>query len=508
MRLNILIGGKAGHGINKVSGIVSKTLITHGYFTFNYRDYPSIIRGGHNFNVLSVSDKPISSHESEVDIIIAIDELTKQLHEIQLKKDGLIIDYKPFLKFHRDLNIALSGALTKVLGIPEEVLIEQVKKGLKGNNKSSIEAAKAGYKSQSNKFHLKKLNNKLTIMSGSQAVAIGAINSKIDLYIAYPMTPATGVLHELAAKQVQNKMMTFQPEGEIAAVNMALGASFSGARVMTGTSGGGFDLMAEGLSLQGISEIPLTVYLASRVGPGTGLPTYNMQGDLDIALRSGHGEFPRIVASPGDPIESIEITNQLMYLAEKYRALSIILTDKHVAESEFSSSKKPNKPLKIELTRSLPHQAIVKSSSYDQDDYGLTTEDAMFATINAEGRLAKYEEIKKATKKFAMTKLHGKENSKNLVIGWGSTKGAILDAIDGEDFKFLQVLYLKPLSNKIKQEMKKAKNIILVESNLTGQLGRLIREKTGISIKKRILKYDGRPFMSDELKRELLKNAK
>ena len=505
MRLNILIGGKAGQGINKVSGIVSKILINQGYFTFNYRDYPSIIRGGHNFNVLSISDKEISSHESKIDILIALDELTKQIHKDEIKKNGIIIDYKDFLRFGLNLNIALSGVLTKILGIPLKILLAEVKKSLSTNNKQSIFAATTGYNSQSNKYYLKKLKNQLSLMSGSQAVSIGAINSKIDLYFAYPMTPSTNTLHELAAKQLEHNFMTFQPEGEIAAVNMALGASFSGAKVMVGTSGGGFDLMSEGLSLQGISEIPLVVYLASRVGPGTGIPTYNMQGDLDIALRAGHGEFPRIVASPGDPLESIEITNELMYLSEKFKCLSILLSDKHVAESEFSTDKKPNKPLKINITRKLPGEFIVKSSSYEQDDYGLTTEAAEFAIKNANKRIEKYNEIKKETKKFNMIKIYGKKDSKNLIIGWGSTKGAILDAIHGEDFKFLQVLYLKPISNKIKNEILKAKNVILVESNLTGQLGRLIREKTGISIKNRILKYDGRPFRSDELKKQLLR---
>ena len=437
--------------------------------------------------------------------MIALDELTKQIHKDEIKKNGIIIDYKNFLRFGLNLNIALSGALTKILGIPLKILLAEVKKSLSTNNKQSIIAATTGYNSQSNKYHLKKLKNQLSLMSGSQAVSIGAINSKIDLYFAYPMTPATNTLHELAAKQLEHNFMTFQPEGEIAAVNMALGASFSGAKVMVGTSGGGFDLMSEGLSLQGISEIPLVVYLASRVGPGTGIPTYNMQGDLDIALRAGHGEFPRIVASPGDPLESIEITNELMYLSEKFKCLSILLSDKHVAESEFSTDKKPNKPLKINITRKLPGEFIVKSSSYEQDDYGLTTEAAEFAIKNANKRIEKYNEIKKETKKFNMIKIHGKKDSKNLIIGWGSTKGAILDAIKGEDFKFLQVLYLKPISNKIKNEILKAKNVILVESNLTGQLGRLIREKTGISIKNRILKYDGRPFRSDELKKQLLR---
>ncbi len=505
MRLNILIGGKAGQGINKVSGIVSKILINQGYFTFNYRDYPSIIRGGHNFNVLSISDKNISSHESKIDIMIALDELTKQIHKNEIKKNGVIIDYKDFLKFGLNLNIALSGALTKVLGIPLKILLSEVKRSLSSDNKQALIAATTGYNSQSNKYNFKKINNHLSLMSGSQAVAIGAINSKIDLYFAYPMTPATGVLHELAAKQLEHNFMTFQPEGEIAAVNMALGASFSGAKVMVGTSGGGFDLMSEGLSLQGISEIPLVVYLASRVGPGTGIPTYNMQGDLDIALRAGHGEFPRIVASPGDPLESIEITNELMYLSEKFRCLSILLSDKHVAESEFSTDKKHKRPLKINITRKLPGDSIIKSSSYEQDDYGLTTESAEFAIKNGDARIEKYEQIRNGCKNFEMIKIHGKKDSKNLIIGWGSTKGAILDAIKGEDFKFLQAIYLKPMSDKIKNEIQKAKNVILVESNLTGQLGRLIREKTGISIKNRILKYDGRPFRSDELKKELLK---
>ncbi len=194
-----------------------------------------------------------------------------------------------------------------------------------------------------------------------------------------------------------------------------------------------------------------------------------------------------------------------MYLSEKHKCLSILLSDKHVAESEFSTNKKAKKPLKIEINRKLPGDDIVKSSSYEQDDYGLTTEAAEFAVKNANARIAKYNRIKNDVKKFEMIKIHGKKNSKNLIIGWGSTKGAILDAIKDEDFKFLQVRYMKPLSDKIKSEMKKARKIILVESNLTGQLGRLLREKTGISVRNRILKYDGRPFRSDELKEKLKK---
>ncbi len=505
MKLNILIGGKAGQGINKVSGIVSHVLMRNGYFVFNYRDYPSIIRGGHNFNVLSISDEQVGSHESTLDGIIALDSDTIKIHEKELKKNGFIIDYKEFVRFGLNLNIALSGALIKTLGIDKEMLLEVIKKEVKSN--TALEAAEAGFNSHNIKYHLKKMSNKPTLMTGNEAAALGAINSKIDLYFGYPMTPTTNALHELASKQLEHNFMVFQPEGEISVINMALGASFTGAKVMIGTSGGGYDLMTEGISFQGMSELPLVVYLGSRGGPSTGLPTYTMQGDLDLALRSGHGEFPRIVIAPGSPSETIEKINEAFYLSQKFNCLCIVLTDKHLAECEFSSPGKLNKILPVKVTRKVAGEGkiVVKANSYEHDEYGLTTEDAEITKKNAENRLKKYEEMKKASQKFEMIKIHGKKESKNLIIGWGSTKGAILDAIKKEDFKFLQVLYMKPLSNEIKSEILKAKKVILVENNLTGQLGRLIREKTGIKIENKILKYNGRPFLSDELKKELMR---
>ncbi len=506
MRINLLIGGKAGQGINKVTGIITKAIIEHGYFIFNYRDYPSIIRGGHNFNIISISDRPIRSHESRMDGIIALDGETRRLHEDELKKGGFVIDYSEFPGLGINLNIALCGALMRRLGIEKENLLDSVKEGLKDKDslKEAIVAAKQGYESQETRYHLRKLKRKPILMSGSKAAALGAINSKIDIYIAYPMTPATNLLNELAERQVEGGYVVYQPEGEIAAINMALGASFAGAKAIVGTSGGGFDLMGEGLSMQGASQLPLVVYLASRVGPGTGIPTYTMQCDMNIALKSGHGEFPRIVIAPGDPVESIEKVNEAFYLANKFNSLAIILTDKHIAESEFSSLEKPKKPLDVKVKRKIPGEMNVKASSYEHDLNGLTTESASFAIKNAEERLWRYEEIKKECKRFEMVKTYGRKKSRNLIISWGSPTNAIIDAIEGLDYKLLQVIYIKPLSDKVKEEILKAKNVTLIENNLTGQLGRLIREKTGIKIKKRILKYDGRPFTSDEL-REMLR---
>ncbi len=503
MRLNILIGGKAGQGINKISEIVSKVMNEYGYFTFNYRDYPSLIRGGHNFNILSISDEHVASYESKLDGVVAMDDKTIELHKKQLKKDGFIITFKGFENLGRNLNVAQSGALMKVLGLNKQVLISEVENQF--HNQESNKAAELGFNSQKEKFKLQKLDNKIKKIVGNAGIAQGAINSGLNVYLAYPMTPATGVLHELAGSQEKYGHLVFQAENEIAVVNAGIGASFSGAKTMVGTSGGGFDLMTEGLSLQGMSEIPLVVYLASRPGPATGIPTYQMQGDLDIALRSGHGEFPRVVVCPGDPIEAIEKTNEAFYLSEKFRCLSIVLGDKHLAESEFSFNESPNKPLKVKIKRKVPGEAIVKASSYEHDKHGNTIENAKIARKNGEKRLKRYEKIKKACKKFEMIKIHGNLKSKNLIVGWGSTKGAILDAIKGLDYKFLQVLYAKPVSDEIREELKKAEKIILIENNLTGLMGRIIREKTGISIKNRILKYDARPFTSDELKEEILK---
>ena len=507
MKLTIIIGGAAGQGINKVSQILSNVLAKFGYFTFNYRDYQSLIRGGHNFNALTISDEPIESHESKADILVALDEQTIKTHEQALKKNATTILGDQFKNEGRNINIALAGSLTKILGIPFKELETEIKSQFKESEQAII-AAKKGFDSQETKQQLKKLNNKITILSGSQAIAKGATNSKINLYIAYPMTPATNAMHELASyqkatsdkRQATSDLTVFQAENEIAVASMAIGASFAGAKTLIGTSGGGFDLMGETLSLQGMSEIPLTVYLASRSGPATGVPTYTAQSDLDVTLRAGHGEFPRIVVAPGNPTETIEKTSEALFLAEKFQTLSIILSDKHLAESEFSTTEKPKPKPKIQITRKLPGQSIIKASSYESDKLGNTTESYTITEDNANKRIEKYNNIKKYIERnFEMIKIHGNKKSKNLIIGWGSTSGAIKDAIKNLDAKFLQVLYCKPLAPQIKEEIKKADKVILVECNVTGQLGRLIREKTGIKIENRLLKYNGRPFHSDEL---------
>jgi 2-oxoglutarate ferredoxin oxidoreductase subunit alpha len=536
MRFNVLIGGKAGQGIETASKILAKSLVKLGFYAFTYRDYGSFITGGHNFNVVSFSEKPIYSHELSFDFAILLDKESYDIHknefkeacifisDIQIKeKNSVFVDTneiiqklnaKPLVK-----NSILLGAFFKVLSLPLEVLLETIKEEIK--DEKNVEAAKEGFEKAATltsiSFQLKR--EKRIFIDGTSAVGLGAIYYGLDLYFAYPMTPATPLLHFLSSVREKYNLKTIQLENEIAIANATLGASYAGAISMLGTSGGGFDLMTEAVSLQGMTEIPLVVYLAQRAGPSTGMPTYTMQGDLNLALNCGHGEFPRVVIAPGDAKDAFSKTIEAFYLAYKYGVISIILSDKHLAESYFTFDEFEEPKIKgsrfildnikdfktYEITkdsvlkRTVPDVATVKVNSYEHDEFGFTTEDKDVAKKMQEKRRKKFEALEKEVrKKFEMAKIFGK--GENLIISFGSTKGAIIDALETlKDFRFLQILYLSPFPKEIvKRELKKAKNALIIENNAFGQLGNLLKENVGIELNE-ILKYDGRPFTSEEI---------
>lgn len=502
MRKNILFGGKAGQGPNILSDLVAKGLLKHGYYAFYSRDYQSIIRGGHNFNLVSLSDNPISSNHHGIDIMVALDENTEIVHAKELNKGCIVLK-----KGHG--NMYYAGSIFKILGIDFSIL-DGLLKELKRKYEENIKEAKEGYDSTKESIDLPKLDDKkLTLMNGNQGIAHGAIASGLEYYYAYPMTPATGVLTDLAQemKNPKNKHITIELENEIAIINAAIGSSIVGGKSMIGTSGGGFDLMTEGLSLTGIAEVPLVLYLSQRPGPATGVPTYSGQGDLKMALGAGHGEFTRIVIAPGSPKESIDLTNQAFYLSQKYRVPAIVLGDKDLAESKYSFT---NNPKLLDAKKSITK--LMRFNSYEKDVEGSATDIPEEIISEIDRRMKKEKEMKKEIEKMETYKVHGKKDSKNLVVSWGSPKGAIHDAIKhGKlDVKFLQIIYLEPFSSKIKQELEKAKNIILVENSVTGYLAEVIAQHTQIVIpdKNKILKYDGRPFTSTEIETEVKKRLK
>jgi 2-oxoglutarate ferredoxin oxidoreductase subunit alpha len=495
MKFTILFGGKAGQGPNVLSILLGKALIERGYYVFMSRDYQSLIRGGHNFNVLTFSESPVYSNDSKLDLIISLDENTTKLHRKDLKENGHIISGEG------KGNMYFAGRLFKSLCLDFKILEEQLKK--LERFEENIKEAKEGYEEEK-KIMCKVLSNKnkLYFMNGNKGISEGAIKAGLDVYFAYPMTPATNVLGELAEKQIEDNIIVLELESEIAVINAGIGSSITGAKTMIGTSGGGFDLMTESLSLAGIAETPLVIYLASRPGPSTGVATYTAQGDLDMARYAGHGEFPRMILAPGTPSEAEELTSQAFYFSQKFGIPVIVLSDKHLAESIYTSDKE------AKITKSGKMISLKRFNSYETDKFGCATEDAELIKKNVDKRLAKGKEIEKEAEKFEGFKLHGK-NSKNIIVSWGSPTGAILDAIEELNVQFLQVFYLEPFSKKIKKEIE-GKNIILIENTATGQLGKLIAEKTGIIIpdSNKILRYDGRPFLADELKGEIKRRLK
>jgi 2-oxoglutarate ferredoxin oxidoreductase subunit alpha len=524
MRINILITGKAGQGIKGLSDMLSQALVKEGLYVFNYRMYRSLIAGGNNFDILCVSEKPVFSFDNEYDIAVLLDKESLEIHRKEMKKgcvklhnldiEGIRIDNSGLTKAK---NMVFGGAVLKILGLDKKSLEEVVKRKVSGDLlEEDLKAIKKGYEScqinENLKFknlNKKNLNKNIFFLDGSEAVGIGAIESGLDIYYAYPMTPATPLLTFLVENQKENDYLTFQPENEITVANAALGASFGGARVMIGTSGGGFDLMAEAMSMQGMTELPLVAYLAMRSGPSSGAATFTAQEDLRMALHCGHGDFPKIVISPGDIEESYKVTKQAFYLAEKYGILNIILSDKHLAESGFTQEIKDD-DLFLEKSGKYPQKDKIKVNSYAHDEQGNYTENPEIIKRIAEIRKQKFQEAKKEIEKsFKMYKVYGNKNSKKVIVGFGSTKGAILDAINSgelKDYKYLHLIYLSPFPEKLKKELQ-GKEIFVIENNLTGQLADLIQEKTQIKIpeKNRILKYNTLPFVPKEIIERLRK---
>ncbi len=498
MKLTILFGGKAGQGANILSTLLGQALTKEGYYVFVSRDYQSLIRGGHNFNVLTFSDEPLKSNDSAIDIVVALDENTINLHKKELKKDGNIISGEG------KGNMYFAGRLFKILCIDFKILEEELRELNKERFEENIKEAKIGYEEEK-KIACKVVFNKknLYFMNGNQGISEGAIKSGLDVYYAYPMTPATNVLGELAEKQIENNILVLELESEISVINAAIGSAITGAKAMIGTSGGGFDLMTESLSLAGMAEVPLVIYLASRPGPSTGVATYTGQGDLDLARHSGHGEFNRIVLAPGDPKEAEELTSQAFYFSQKFKIPAIVLSDKHLAECLYTLDDKAI------ITSSKKSASLKRYNSYENDEVGSATENPEIIIKNVTERIKTGKEIEKEAEKFWQYFVYGKKDSNNVIVSFGSTKGAIMDAVKGLDCSFVQILYLEPFQAEVKKYFKN-KNVILVENNATGQLGKLIAEKTGVFVedKNKILRFDGRPFLADELKKEISRRLK
>ncbi len=565
-----MIGGEAGAGISRSGFLFAKACLRGGLQVFGTNDYQSLIRGGHNFYIVRVDSEEIFSQSESIDLLLALNKETILIHKDELvPKGGIIYDGEDFTVSDEELgredinlysvplrqivnklkdklivrNTVGLGAIMSLMAFNLDHLIGVIKDTF--NSKVAdlnVKALKMGWNfaqkhfAEDHKYQLseqKIVKKHRVFLNGNEAIGLGALRAGCKFYVAYPMTPATGLLHFMASLEREYGMIVVHAESEISAINMVAGASFAGVRAMTATSGGGFCLMSEGLGMLGMTETPAVIMLAQRPGPSTGLPTYSGQGDLRFVIHASHGEFPRVVIAPGDVEECFYKTLEAFNLAEKYQIPVIILTDKYLVESyeglkvfdvdrigidrgrylrgkdyESEEEYQRHKFTRDGISpRAIPGMkgVIVRTNSNEHDENGYTTDNPELTIKMVNKRFRKRETLVKDLENYETVRLYGSMRADITLFGWGTTKRPIREAmkrLSGEDLKinFLQIVYLDPFpTDKVRKMLQLAQKSIVVEENKTSQLSSLIREHTLMTIDHEILKYNGRPFNPLEL---------
>lgn len=548
---NFMVGGEAGQGVQSVGFLLAKVFARGGYDIFADQDYESRIRGGHNFFRVRVKDGRVGAIAEPVNMLVALNKESIDLHRKELAAGGVVVfdsdKAKDISADGRLLGIplerlaeqkagdrlmtntvALGAALAVVgydLNILNTVLVDYFGKGKVAD--SNIAAAGAGYEYVPAEYRggqgLKPLSDaKRMLLSGNEAISLGAIAAGCKFMAAYPMTPTTSIMEYMASKSGEFDLVMVHAEDEIAAVNMAIGAAYAGVRAMTATSGGGFCLMVEGIGLAGMTETPIVVIDGQRPGPAIGLPTRTEQGDLQFVLNAHHGDFPRAVLAPATVEDAFWVTVKAFNLAEKYQLPVIILTDQHLASSyatvepfdlsgvtidrgSLISEAEPSEYKRHRITqsgispRAFPGlgEALVVTDADEHDEAGHLIEDAEMRTAQVQKRLRKLFTLKQ---EIGTPRWSGPKKAETTLIGWGSTYGAIREAMDirqkaGASVNMLHLNELWPFPvEAVTDALDKAHNSYVIENNATGQLAQLIRAETGKQVSGRILKFDGRPF--------------
>lgn len=554
--VNIVIGGEAGQGLVTVGDFLAKALVRAGYEIVVTQDYQSRIRGGHNTYAIRVSPEPVHGPCESIDLLVALDEATVALHKGQLSGRALVladeaislaglagvsIPFKSLCPKPIFENMAALGVLAQLLCLDgswlEKVIGEMFfKKGeqvVEANLKvfADAHAWAAGRRAGFTCMAPATRTGKRLFMNGNEAIALGALAAGANFCSYYPMTPATSVAATFVTQGRKLGMLIEQAEDEIAAINMALGASYAGARAVVPTSGGGFALMVEGVSLAGMTETPIVIVLAQRPGPATGLPTRTEQGDLNMVLYAGHGDFPRAIYAPGTPEQCFELTWKAMEQAEKWQSPAFVLTDQYLADSfravtPFDLSRFP--PIKgpaltcaegaayerYALTESgvsprlVPgfgeHLVVLDSDEHTPD--GHITEDLDVRIRMVDKRMKKGEGLKADVIAPSLT---GDENPQVLLACWGSTLGPALEAAQtlrhagtsAAVLHFSQVWPLDPAQ--FLPALRSAGRAVMVEGNHSAQLAGIIRQETGFAFAHAVTRYDGLPLTASFILKRL-----
>jgi len=564
------IGGEAGFGIMGSGLLFGKVFTRTGYYAHIYSEYPSLIKGGHNTTLVRLSDKPVYLPPYTSDLVVALDKFAVEAHIPHLSQNGgLIYDSKdadlsnvqipesvqlydvPLLELAQKAggdmlmrNTVAIGASLALLNYPLDQFNDIIREtfGKKGGAiiDININAAKNGYDYIKSKYDISKFPFKFApnpnaqhklVMTGNEAISAGAIQAGVKFFSAYPMTPASSILHYMASKELEHNIVVKHCEDEIAAMNMAIGASFAGVRSMTSTSGGGFSLKTEALGMAAMTETPVVVVLSQRTGPSTGMPTWTEQADLRFAIHASQGDFLRVVVAPGDVAEAFTLTQKAFNLAEKYQIPVIILSDKFLSESYSSVDKSELKVLPIErgklITEDMPPlKPQEKFKRYEFTDDGVSPR-PLPGIIGGEHVSSSYEHwentfstehfetrkkmVDKRARKITLLEkeldpptVHGPKDAELTLVCWGSHKHIVFEAVDrlnaeGIKVNALHFAFVHPLPPSAYEMLKSAKKLVIVENNSTAQFGGYLKEHAGVAFAGSILRYDGRQLFVDDV---------
>ena len=550
--INLMIGGAAGQGLAILSQGLAKALVRGGWEIVVTQSYHSRIRGGHNTMSIRVSNQAITAPQEEVDLLVAMNQETVELHSPELAPAGLIlcgdhIDPGPVkalsiplsdLSAKRFHNVVGLGVLGSMLGLDQELiwgalnyLFKKMPDDVAQQNRKALTAAYEWAAAQDHPLQpLAPANGPKgrLMLGGNDAIALGAISAGVKFCSFYPMTPATSIALAMVANAERMGLVVEQAEDEIAAINMAVGASFAGAPSLVPTSGGGFALMGEGVSLAGMTETPVVVALAMRPGPATGLPTRTEQGDLDLVLYSGHGEFPRAVFTPGDVEECFHLAREAVKQAERFQTPVFVLSDQFMADSfravkPFALKDEPSVDFGAPLNgpyqryaytdsgispRAIPGAgtALVVADSDEHTTEGHLTEDLDIRVKMMDKRLQKGQGLLDMCQE---PQFYGEDDPDILLVGWGSSKGSIAEAVQAladqgasaGGCHFSQVWPLDP--EQFLPRLLAARRTVCIEGNAAGQFAKLIRRETGFKFDQLITRYDGLPFTPQFIMRGL-----
>jgi len=564
--LNMVIAGAAGQGVHTITGLLARILVRQGCQVLYVQDYQSRIRGGHLFNRIRVSDQPLVSSREGIDLLVALNQESISRHRDELSRQGVIIydasevsdlpagvnalalkagDLLPDRQAAEvAINAGACGALLGLLKVPLEPLMQLLLEAFAAKGTEVVgwnhKAAAAGYRQGAaggNRHALAGIvepPRPRLLMSGHEGVALGALAAGLQFLCAYPMTPWSSVLNAVGSRAERWGVVVEQAEDEIAAINMALGASYAGVRAMTGSSGGGFALMVEALGLAGCSETPLVIVESQRPGPSTGLPTRTEQGDLSFLLYCGQGDFPRAVLAPGTPAQGFALTARAFNLADRYQLPVIIITDQYFGDTNVTHEP-GDFPQEVEIERALstgpaadgyeryaltadgisPRRLpgfgpVVVADSDEHTPDGHLTEDLEVRVKMQDKRQRKLTAL---AQELGGITTAGPADAPLTLACWGSSLGPVAEAVarlnaGKTPARLVHFSELWPFpAGAVTAALGSPKKLVMVEMNATGQFNRLLRQETGIRADHLVLRYDGAPLTPEYILRALAGQA-